>query len=386
MRFLKSFFLTFLFVTSLTASVLETDVLIVTNDLGDMADLIEVADRLTKTQVSLKIAAIGTSAEKLGKDPRYVDLSSVCKLEARLKGKLDPSLRLAEKDVQNIRDSVKAKVCLIGMSHRVLADLSMALAPSTTVIAYYDNLDPMTKAAYVQPFLMAEKRVDFYLLPSQKTLEISRETGLLREDNVRVVGKPSLEEAVKAARTFPSEQAQKIFEKFELSPLASPVILFAGGRDEAYKAFFPIFVEGIKTLDVQVWLTYHPATDASFEKEIITREGTTNIKLIQKDETLGLTNPTAQLLPFAKVMACVQTSADLIAARLGVPLLYVNKRTYHPTLLDLGALASTPAEVRETLQRLLEKAPKIDLEGGSIGLPEAATKTIARFVMSHLSS
>lgn len=385
MRLLKLLVLNFFFITSLTAAVLETDVLLITNDMGDMNDLKAVADTLTEAGIPHKIAALGTSAEKLEHDPRYVDLSALCALSVSLKGKLDPNLSLSDDDMRKIRSTIKAKVCLMATSHKILADLSRALPSSTKVIAYYDNLDSMETAAFVQPFVKAEKRVDLYLLPSQKTLDTSLKTGLFK-DNVRIIGKPSLDGSLKAARDFTDEQARKVFKELNLDPKTAPVILFAGGRDDTYKTFFPIFIQGVKDLDVRVWLTYHPATDASFEKEVLTAMGAKNVTLVPKMESLGLTNPTAQLLPYVKGMACVQTSADLMAAKMGVPLLYVNAKDYTPTLLEVGQRASTPEEVSEKLQDLLTSPRKDDLESGSVGLPNNGAKKIVEVLRPLLGS
>lgn len=383
MRILKSFIICLLLITvPVFASSIKTDVLIFTHDNGDTADLVCVAKQLEKDGVDYKIAALGVSTEKLQADPHYVDLSSACKLSVPLKGSLDKNLTLNAADLKNISTCVQARVCLIPMSHRVLADISTALPEFISVVAYYDNMDSMKTAGFVQPFLEAEKRIDTVIVPSKKTLKESKGVNGLEGVKLVALGKPSLEDWEDVKISFTEETAQDVFKALGLNPKAKPVILFAGGRLGSYEKYFPILVEGVKDLDVQVWVTYHPATDGSFEKKVIDEKDAKNFTLVSKKPEIGLTDPTAQLSLYAKMFACNQTSVDIKAAYMGLPILYVNDMTYSPSLKEITKLVSTPADVNTAVQQILKSSTKPDLQ--EIGLPQNGSRLIAEFIEGQL--
>ena len=97
-----------------------------------------------------------------------------------------------------------------------------------------------------------------------------------------------------------------------------------------------------------------------------------------------MADPTAQLSKFAQMLACSQSSVDIKAAYMGLPILYVNDSSYASPLREVTELASTPEQVRAAVTKILDAPKKPNLAG--IGLPQNGSEKIAEFVIAAIKS
>ena len=159
---------------------------------------------------------------------------------------------------------------------------------------------------------------------------------------------------------------------------ADQVVLFVGGYDDTYQEYFTRFVEGAKKLEgqkhVKFLVTYHPKTDGSLEKKVITEQKATNVQVIDKGGPSSM-----QLATLAKVLVCHKSGMGMQALYKGLSVVYVVKKGSYPNFaLEQGLAEQVEAadEVAETLQRLLAAANSNRADIKDLGVPRDATLAI----------
>ena len=357
------------------------DVLFCVYDLGDTLPLEKVMSKLEKEKVSYKVMAIGKASEKLKSSTHLVSIEGF-KSEETINW---PRERLlSDQILKGLKKRYQPKVIIAGMAAAFQAQvLTYFKEQEAYTLAFYDNFDPVTTKEYVQPFLQQVGTIDTYLIPAQATLKSFQAHEKTKIANLEVVGQPVLEEW---DEIFNTTDRAKLRKKIGL-PDTAQVILFVGGYDSTYQEYFTRFVQGAKKLegqkDVKFLVTYHPKTDGSLEKKIVTEQKATNIQIIDKDGPSS-----TQLATLAKVLVCHKSGMGMQALYKGLLVMYVVKKDSYPNFaLDQGLAtqAETAEEVAETLKRLLAAVNKNRADVKNLGVPMNATSEIVAKIKEHLT-
>ena len=348
------------------------DVLVCVYDMGDAGPLEKVTAKFDRERISYRVVAIGKAAEKLGVSESLVSLKA---LKSKEIINLPREKLLSEQLLKDISAQCQPKVVLAGMAAACQAQLlNHFKAQGAYTVAFYDNFDPITTKEYVQPFLEEVGKIDVYMIPAKATLKSFQEHERTKSAKLEVVGQPMLEEW---DEIFTVTKRADLRKKIGLAD-ADQVVLFVGGYDDTYQEYFTRFVEGAKKLEgqkhVKFLVTYHPKTDGSLEKKVITEQKATNVQVIDKGGPSSM-----QLATLAKVLVCHKSGMGMQALYKGLSVVYVVKKGSYPNFaLEQGLAEQVEAadEVAETLQRLLAAANSNRADIKDLGVPRDATLAI----------
>lgn len=356
------------------------DTLIVTYDMGDLNALKPVAEKLNQKGHRIALLGLGQSYKVLQTPNKPAYVMSLSPGENCEREQL-----LTEAEVKTLVKAYQPKIVLTGIAAAAQAQVLNAYQNKAFTIAYYDNFeDPKTKD-FIIPFMkqIRLKKLFAFYLPSETTKNFFK--SFLKdfpECNATaqvVVGNPSLEAW---DRIFAETNTRDLRTKLAI-PLDKKIIVFAGGYDPTYATFFKVFVAGVKDkANLQILVTHHPKTDGHIEEDIIKEAGALNIRLL-KASTLSPEEAklftTSTLSTIADIVACHQSSVGLQALYKERPVLFVaDPKTYKNFLIEQGlaAIAGTPEEVKEAIEKILAAANQNRPSLAKIGIPSGATDRI----------
>ena len=355
------------------------DVLLCVYDVGDVGPLERVAAKFDQEKISYKIVALGKAAEKLKGSASlqkmgYLDSDTIVNWS---RGELLDISSLDELYV------LHPKVVVAGMASAFQAQLLNEFgSKGAFTVAFYDNFDPITTKEYVQPFLKEVGKIDAYMIPAKATLKSFQEHERTKSAKLEVVGQPMLEEW---DEIFTVTKRADLRKKIGVADV-DQVVLFVGGYDDTYQEYFTRFVQGAKKLegqkDVKFLVTYHPKTDGSLEKKVITEQKATNVQVIDKGGPSSM-----QLATLAKVLVCHKSGMGMQALYKGLSVIYVVKKGSYPNFAleqGLAEQVETADEVAETLQRLLAAANSNRADIKDLGVPRDATLAIVGKVKERI--
>jgi len=364
------------------------DALIVAYDMGDLNALKPVAEKLSQKGHRVTLLGLGQAHKALqtpDKSPYVMTLSpgDNCTREQLL----------TDKELKTLVDTYQPKIVLTGMAAAAQAQILNTYQNQAFTIAYYDNFeDPKTKD-FINPFMkqIQLKKLFAFYLPSEVTKAFFKsfvQSFKACQGTAQVVvGNPSFEGW---DRVFAETNAQELRTKLAI-PKDKKIIVFAGGYDATYALFFKVFVAGIKDkANLDVVVTHHPKTDGHVEEDIIKEAGALNVRLLKAstlspEEAKLFTTPT--LSTIADIVACHQSSVGLQALYKEKPVLFVaDPKTYKNFLIEQGlaAIAGTPAEVKEAIEKILAPTNQNRPSLAKIGIPTGATDRIVEQIETLL--
>ncbi len=135
-------------------------------------------------------------------------------------------------------------------------------------------------------------------------------------------------------------------------------------------------MKGLK--NIKIFVTAHPKTDGSLEQRMITKENAKNVFLVAKG-----TYSTFQLGTIASLLACHKSSVALQMLYKGIPVLYVaGKDDDNNTLIknQLAVRVETSQTIAKLVPQIIADAHKRKPSLDKLGLPQHASKNIARFL------
>ena len=309
-------FLLFVFAAFTWAAPLKIPILLCPYDTGDSTIIKRVSEGLDQRKIDYRILCHGRAGQI------FKDHTKCVLLEG---GDVQDRARpLSDQELAALREKFEPKSVLAGMASKGQAQILNTFQKRAAVFAIYDNFDPPSGKAFIQPFMDTIKAPTALMVPGGFLVEGFQSEGKGRFSQILVVGQPALSEW---KDVFERLDRDALREKLGLDA-AQKVILFAGGMDETYKDYFKVFVQAVKTLpDSRVFVTYHPKSTGDVERQIVAEEGASNI-LVSNDVK------TNELAALADVLVCHQSSVCQQAFSVGVRCAYVAGPEYNNFLIE----------------------------------------------------
>jgi hypothetical protein len=352
-------------------------------DVADMNALKVVADTLETRGKKVCFFALGQANVQLKDDPRVVfhDVGAGG-ADAWPRDKL-----LSQDTLKHLQDALQPKVIVTGMASAAQNQL-LAFAPDNA-FAFYDNFDPIKGKEYVQAFLSQSQssgvKPTAYWVASEKTAKSFHEEARTCDVPVKVVGQPVLEEWA----TLFKETDRAAFKQALGIEEDRRVILFAGGYDESYEAYFRLFLETvvplIEELKLEVLITYHPKPKGALEKKLVGALHNPHVRVIDSPPAGIATNKLATL---ASVFMCHKSSLGPQAISQGLPMIYVaDPETYKNFVIEekLAYISNDKKMLSRLIKELLQQDNPVSLK--PLGMPEKpASQLMTQKIISALKS
>lgn len=366
--------LSFIFLTFFYLPCLAVDFLFVLHNLGETNALLPVIKKLPKD--SYQILAFGKASETLKDNPHRISTEEFPELAT-----LDPRVSLDPSMISHIKAKVGLpRIIIVGMASIAQAQILNAFDKGVKKVIFYDNFDPIWSPTtgpkeYILPFYKTLNEGTYHLfVPGTSYEPTSRKLEKFSSASMYPLGQPSLESW---EEVYAKTDLVKL--KSELSvPSANRILLFAGGFDPVdetqYKEDLASFLKGATALDnVSILVTFHPKTDGSVERDLVSSLGGGKCQLIEKDRY-----STTELSTIADVVVCFKSTVGAQAAYMGKSVLYIAQR-YENFLIDSGiaALATDPDSITKSLS-LLDSSETKPSFSGTLGIPKDASSLIAK--------
>jgi len=164
---------------------------------------------------------------------------------------------LLETQLEDICATYEPEVVTIGVSSKIQLQIAQKFQKKASIVAYYDNFNPIERSVYAPLIREIEAHVDLFLTAS----EFGAASSHAKE--VHVVGNPDLEKMISKINEV---DRPTIKEKLGLHPTC-PVVTYIGGYDTDYEEGLRLFATGMDFYpNYQIVICPHPKSDGSLEK------------------------------------------------------------------------------------------------------------------------
>ncbi|MBI3211983.1 MAG: hypothetical protein HYZ47_04815 [Simkania negevensis] len=281
-------------------------------DAGETKGLLPVIHRYKEEELDFQVIALGTARhlieEEMLPKENVIDLEKELQLEERIDRNWDRYHPLSQKTMNKIKEYVMPRVLVMGVASEIQAQFATTYQGSAKIVAFYDNVNLISRSIYEPLIRKIESVSDFFLVPSREAAASSF------HKSPYIVGQPALDECVRSLSQQKGEIKEKMRSTLGLSS-DLPIIAYIGGYDSDYGEAFQLFCQSILPMKgCQVLLSPHPKTEGKLEKEILAREkGEKRILFLKK--------------PYSSLDAAAL--ADLIVCHrssLGVQLAFAGKK------------------------------------------------------------
>ncbi|MCF1458115.1 MAG: hypothetical protein LPH21_11350 [Shewanella sp.] len=284
----------------------------------------------------------------------------------------DRRYQLDKATLDHIVTQLRPKIVVAGMSHAIQAQLTNHFkAAGATTLAFYDNLELMSRSQYVVPWLDTIKGVDELLVPGSYQVTDAKQFPVFANSHIFVSGNPALEQwdPVFQATNRAGER-----QRLALDP-KRPVILFTGGYSDEYEQWLQLFLQAVAECpELQVLIAPHPKTAGQLERNAVAKLRLPNVSV--GDGSLSC----AQMATVADLVVTHKSTTGFQAAWEGLPVVFVAPQDYTNILIDAGLAgrASSRSQIINMIQSEVEH-PK---QRGKVpfnkqGVPEHSLQRIA---------
>lgn len=362
--------------SSLFATPVTIDLLLVAYDQGESNAFRQMEDNLKRKSINYRILSLGRASEIFKDHPQNITPELKSPQELRN----NRELKLSWVELNELSSQLNPSIVYSGMASASQAQILNHFGKlGSRTIAFYDNFDPVGEKEFVQPFLREADEVDEFHIPSIATKNSFNSLPQARESELIVTGQPALESWDDIYRRT---DVSTVRTQLGLSP-QQPIVVFAGGYDDTYEKYFEVFIRATQQMpSITFLVTYHPKTDGSLERSIIDKFAARNVRLIEKGA-----QTTAVLSKAAVAVLTHKSSIGVQALYKGKPVLFVAEPDLENFLIqkNLALVASSPEEVKQKLMTTLTTHQQF-LSLDALGMPKKPSQFIARHLKELLDN
>jgi hypothetical protein len=335
------------------------EILFLCCDMGETNALIPVMHELQNEKIDFKVMTMGAAIQKLKSDDllkdRVIEVKSVDTAQKRTESLENVAAII--KDMQPI-------LVISGPASKAQEQLLQALTAKKKIV-YLDNFNYSTSNPYFETvkgvISAAQKVICVSEIVKEQILAI--ENSPLKEKNIRILGRPSLETWVKQVQEV---DKKSVLEKMNFDDKKN-IVTFIGGYGPRYEQgvneAYDSATKMLKEAGYQVHIQYHP-----------------NIK---KEQPLTTTEAVA----IADCIVCYDSTVGFEALFAGKKVIYLQPKSVEP--YDNIAIEKKLADCVQTNEELLEViySPSTYKEGDVyevLGVPRNSTQAITQYVLKKL--
>ena len=197
-------------------------------------------------------------------------------------------------------------VVIIGVASTIQLQVAKAFEGKATVVAYYDNFNPIDRSVYASLIRDIEPHVDLFLTASDKGAASSH------AKEVHTVGNPDVEKLIEALQECDSD---------------SQVMAYIGGYDTDYPEALELFATAMHPFSsYQLVMCPHPKSDGSLEQTLFP------CATFSQDSLAAIKQ--------ADVVVCHRSTLGIKSLLAGKKVIFVDPAA-HPMAEEWGAFLAT---------------------------------------------
>lgn len=265
------FFFTILFLPLISwAAAPLASTLFLLYDAGETKALLPVIHRYKEDGLNFQVIALGTARHLIEEEmlPKeyVIDIEKELQVEEKIDRNWDRYHSLSQKTLSKIKEYVMPRILVMGVASEIQAQFAATYQGSAKIVAFYDNVNPISRSVYEPLIRKIENISDLFLVPSKEAAASSF------HKSPYIVGQPALDECVHSLSQQKGEIKEKMRNALGLSA-DLPLIAYIGGYDSDYREAFQLFCQSIFPVKgYQVLLSPHPKTEGKLEQEVLARE------------------------------------------------------------------------------------------------------------------